>query len=63
MRDYDLAALVGSEELVRRRLAREFPRIPPRIIASVLSAYRRTAPSLQAAARAARERLEDARAV
>jgi hypothetical protein len=44
-------------------LAREFPAVPPRIVGSVLSAYRRVKLTRRAAVRAARRRLYDACAI
>lgn len=49
-----------TEARARDELTREFPRIPARIIASVLAAYRRVTPTVDQAERASRERLRDA---
>jgi hypothetical protein len=49
-----------SESAAHDHLAREFPRVPNRIIVAVLTAYRRVTPSVGLAERAARDRLRDA---
>jgi hypothetical protein len=49
-----------SEAAARDHLAREFPRVPKRIIAAVLAAYQPETPSVYLAERATRDRLRDA---
>ncbi|HZZ96179.1 MAG TPA: hypothetical protein VFE19_04165 [Jatrophihabitantaceae bacterium] len=44
-------------------LRREFPQVPPRVITSVLAAYRPITPTVSDAVDAARTRILDARAV
>jgi hypothetical protein len=52
-----------TEERARTELSREFPHVPPRIVASVYEAYLRVMPDRQVALAAARRRLRDACAI
>ncbi len=52
-----------GEAQARERLRSEFPQVPPRVITSVLAAYRRITPTVSEAVEAARARIMDARAI
>jgi hypothetical protein len=60
---YSDLSIAGADDLAQARLSREFPDVPARIIAAVLTAYRRVTPSLPEAAQAAHDRIADARAM
>lgn len=57
------AGVLSREHLARKQLVQLFPGVSTRIITSVFSAYRRVTPTVAAALRAARGRIDDAREV
>lgn len=54
------AAHSDPDVQARERLARDFPGVPERIITAVFAAYRRVAPTPDAAFNAAHDRIADA---
>ena len=60
--DWQRCSRTSREDAVRT-ISVEFPKVPPRIIADVLSAYCTRSKSITDATRATRDRLRDACAV